>query len=49
MQFLFEKLDVYVLALKFHKEIITLCQSGSLQDNYHVVDNLKKASLFMVK
>ena len=45
MSFLFENLDVYNLALDFHKRILNLCKMKTFKGNYHLTDHLKRASL----
>jgi four helix bundle protein len=45
MSFLFENLNVYNLSLEFHDKIIKLCKNNSMRGFYHLVDQLKRASL----
>jgi len=43
--FLFEKLDVYRLSLKFHSKLVGLLKGKSGNGNYYLTDQLKRASL----
>ena len=45
MQFLFEKLDVYNLALDFQRKIIRLCSNNRFKGYRYLLDQLQRSSL----
>ena len=45
MPFLFEKLDIYNIALAFHRKNINLCCDKRFEGHAHLSDQLKRASL----
>ena len=45
MAFLFEKLDVYQLALEFYNKVLALFKNHSFHEHRHLKDHLDRASL----